>query len=285
MFDAATQLVKKTFTFAKIGKKAAESFKEKAQFTMADLQHATAKSVDDLIPMEKIVFLLEHHKILAPLSLHEEESRQVTYFMPCVLKNASPAELQQVRNSPDVAPLMFRYECGYMPLGVFSSLIIELVSQHRKRWILIEDKPCRNKIEFRVGEDFDTVTLISRPSFMEVVLFREPDPKRSTSSVCADVRTTLSAALEGVHADLKYHSTTKLQYAFECPSHPGKEHLCVLPEESGDTLLCLENQKRSDIIRMKNAKHQIWFHSKYKCTYLNSSDPFNLTLMPTLLKS
>ena len=53
-------------------------------------------------------------------------------FMPCILRKASPAENQEVRNSPDVAPLMFRYECGYIPLGAFSSLIIELVSQHRK---------------------------------------------------------------------------------------------------------------------------------------------------------
>ena len=256
--------MKETFIFENTGKKAAESFKEKAQFTMADLQHATAKSVDDLIPMEKIVVLLEHLKILAPLPFHGKESRQITYFMPCVLKNASPAELQEVRNSPDVAPLMFRYECGYMPLGVFSSLIIELVSQHCKRWTLIEDKPCRNKIEFHVGEDFDTVTLISRPSFMEVVLFRESDPKIFTSSVCADVRTNLFAALEGVLAST-HASTMKLQYAFECPRHLGKEHLCVLPEESGNTLLCLENRKRRAVIRM-NAKHRIWFHSKFKCT-------------------
>ena len=57
---------------------------------------------------------------------------------------------------------MIRYECGYMPLGIFSSLIIGLVSQNE-----------RNKIEFQVGDDGDSVTLISRPTYMEIVVFRE----------------------------------------------------------------------------------------------------------------
>ena len=247
-----------------------ETFKKKAQFTMADLQLATENSVNDLIPMEKIVVLLEHHKILAQLPLHGEESREITYFMPSVLKSATPDELLDIRNSPGVAPLMFRYKCGYMPLGVFSSLIIELVSQHRKEWTLIEDKPYRNKIEFHVGEDYDTITLISHPTFMEVVLFRESDPKTSTSSVCASVRATLTTALKGVHSDLKYHSTASIQCGFECPSHPGKDHLCVLEKQTYETLLCLENQR--DIIRMKDRKHRVWFHKVYAGNYSVSTN-------------
>ena len=217
---------------------------------MADLQQATENSVNDLIPMEKIVVLLEHHKILAPLPPLEEESREVTYFMPCVLKSAKRAELEDVRSSPDVAPLMFRYECGYMPLGVYSSLIIELVSQHYSDWTLVEANLCRNKIEFQVGENYDTVTLISRPTFMEVVMFRETENTRLTSSACADVCTTLTAALKEVHSDLKYHCAARFQCGLECPSHPGKEHLCVLPKETGNTLLCLQNLKKRSPIDM-----------------------------------
>ena len=245
-----------------------EAFKKKAQFTMADLRLATENSVNDLIPMEKIVVLLEHHKILTPLHL-QEESREITYFMPSVLKSATPDELLNICNSPGVAPLMFRYKCGYMPLGVFSSLIIELVSQHCKEWTLIEDKPYRNKIEFQVGEDYDIITLISRPTFMEVVLFRKSGPKTSTSSVCASVRATLTTALIGVHSDLKYHCTASIQCGFECPSHPGKDHLCVLEKPTYETLLCLENQR--DTIRMKD-KHRVWFHKVYAGNYSVSTN-------------
>ena len=260
-------MVKKTFTFENVEQQVVEVFKEKAQFTMADLQLATENSVNDLIPMLKIVVLLEHHKILAPLPLHGEESREITYFMPSVLKSATPAELLDVCSSPDVAPLMFRYECGYMPLGVFSSLIIELVSQHHNDWRLIEENPRRNKIEFLVGDDYDTVTLISHPTFMEVVLFRVLDPTRSMSLVCADIRTALTAALEGVHTDLKYHSTARFQCGFECPSHPGREHLCVLPKINGDTLLCLQNMKRRAPLRMKISKQQVWFKKVWEDSF------------------
>ena len=55
--------------------------------------------------------LMEHHKILATLPL-EDDSTEPTYFMPCVLKSATYAELREVHSSPDIAPLMIRYECG-----------------------------------------------------------------------------------------------------------------------------------------------------------------------------
>ena len=71
---------------------------------------------------------MEHHKILATLPL-EDDSTEPTYFMPCILKSATYAEFREVRISPDIAPPMIRYECGYIPLGIFSSLIIGLVSQ------------------------------------------------------------------------------------------------------------------------------------------------------------
>ena len=208
--------------------------------------------------MEKIVLLLEYHKILAPLPQHREAGNK-TYFMPCVLKSATPADLQKVHGSPHIAPLMIRYKCGYMPLGVFSSLIIELVSHHHN-WTLIEENPCRNKVEFLVGKEYDTVTLVSRPTFMEVVLFKKFTTTRPAFSICEEVRDTIKTALEDVHSYLKYHSTAEFQYGFECPSHPGKEHLCVLPEQAGNTLLCLLNHKSPVPLRMNYAKYRVWFH-------------------------
>ena len=138
-------MIKKTFTFKNVGRLAADDFKEKAQFTMADLQEATKDKRDALIPLEKMVGLMEHHKILATLPL-QDDSTEPTYFMPCVLKSATCAELQEVHSSPDIAPLMIRYECGYMPLGIFSSLIIGLVSQNENGWELVEEDLHRNKI-------------------------------------------------------------------------------------------------------------------------------------------
>ena len=99
VFDVATQLIKKTFTFKNVGRYAADIFREKAQFTMSDLQEAIKHNGDALIPLEKMVVLMEHHKILAALPFKDDSTEQ-TYFMPCVLKSATCAELQQVRSSP-----------------------------------------------------------------------------------------------------------------------------------------------------------------------------------------
>ena len=242
---------------------AVNNFKEKAQFTMADLQEAT-KNNNTLIPLEKMVGLMEHHKILAALPL-EDDSTEPTYFMPCVLKSATYVELQEIRSSPDIAPLMIRYECGYMPLGIFSSLIIGLVSRDENDWELVKEDLCRNKIEFQVGDDGDSVILISRPTFMEVVVFREPEPSKPTSLVCSDIRGTLESTLKDVHSYMKYNSSARFQYGFECPTHPGKEHLCVLKKLTSKRLFCLQNPKKHAVLPMKDIKHTVWFNQVHTC--------------------
>ena len=81
----ATWLIKKTFTFKNVGRYAADIFREKAQFSMSDLQEAVKHNGDALIPLEKMVALMEHHKILAALPI-KDDSTEPTYFMPCVLR-------------------------------------------------------------------------------------------------------------------------------------------------------------------------------------------------------
>ena len=257
-------MIKKTFTFKNVGRLVADNFKEKAQFTMADLQEATKNNRDALIPLEKMVGLMEHHKILAALPL-EDDSTKSTYFMPCVLKSATCAELQEVCSSPDIAPLMIRYECGYMPLGIFSSLIIGLVSQDENGWALVEEGFRRNKIEFQVGDDADSVTLISRPTFMKVVVLRESDPMIPTTLVCSDIRSTLESTLKGIHSYMKYSSSARFQYGFECPIHPGKEHLCVLKKVTSNRLFCLQNPKKHAVLPMKDMKQTVWFNQVCPC--------------------
>ncbi len=168
IFDAATQLGKKTFVFNKAGHRAATMFKNNAQFTITDLLEATKEDVEDSISMEMLITLFEHHNIIAPLSITRDR-KDFTYFMPSILRSATKDELQMVCISADVAPLVYRYKCGYLPLGVFSSLIIGLVSNTKLNWTFKEDSPCRNKIEFLVGKDLDTVTIISYATYITVV--------------------------------------------------------------------------------------------------------------------
>ena len=198
---------------------------------------------------------------MAALPVREGDSREPTYFMPSVLKSATPAELCEVNNYSEIAPLMFRYECGYMPLGVFSALIISLVSLNSDKWRLKEDNPCRNKIDFLVGEYLHTVTLISQPTFLIVVLQRISQLPTPTATLCHHIRNTLTAALKSVNASLNYNSA-KFKYAFECPScwtFFQKNHLCIVQGDAFNSMLCLKDRQKTNVILVTKQEHKIWF--------------------------
>ncbi len=272
IFDVATQLVKKTFIFQKVGHQAATMFKNKAQFTMADLREATKENVNDSISMELLITLFEHHNILAPLPITKDR-KEITYFMPSILRCATKDELEKVPISSDVAALMYRYKCGYLPLGVFSSLIIGLVSNTELNWTFKEDNsPCRNKIEFQVGKDYDTVTIISYATYIKVVLYRESHPTTPTSEVCAHIRNTITSMLTEVNCNLKYHNA-RLQYGFECTGHPPEKqsfwdsllkrsskaplHLCTLEDETSPKMKCVKDS--NTITPLIDSRQTIWF--------------------------
>ncbi len=273
IFDAATQLVKKTFVFSKAGHRAATAFKNKAQFTKADLLEATKEDVKDSISMEMLITLFEHHDILASLPITEDR-KEITYFMPSILRSATKDELQKVPVSIDVAALVYRYKCGYLPLGVFSSLIISLVSNTELNWTFKEDSPCRNKIEFLVGKDLDTVTILSYATYIKVVLYRESHPTTPTSVVCAHIRNTITSMLTQVNNNLKYHNA-RLQYGFECTDHPSEIqsfwnfllkrsdeiplHLCILEDDTSSKMKCLKDPNITNIIPLIDSRQTIWF--------------------------
>ena len=257
-------MIKKTFTFEKVGPSAAGNFKEKAQFTMSDLRRATKDYVDSLVSMEMIVSLFEYHKILGALPIMGD-AREPTYFMPIILKNATKSELENTRGSPCVAPLMCQYTYGFMPFGVFSALIIALVSEAQNNWTLKIDSPRRNKIEFLVGNDCDTVTLISHPTFVKIVLYRELHPNIPTSILCADIRSTLTTTLRDVNKTLRYLNA-KFEYGFECQSCQSyrvfsskKPHLCVLKDETSTKMFCLKDRTKTNIVPLTDERQKIWF--------------------------
>ncbi len=260
MFEAATQLVKKTFVFSNVGKAAAEKFKSKAQFTQLDLEKAADRITEDLIPIKNLIKLFQHHKIIAPLPVTEDRT-EVTYFMPSILRSATKDELSTISSSVEVAPIMYRYKSGYLPLGVFSSLIIAIICKQNPKWTLNEDDPCRNKIKFLVKNDYDTVTIINGVYFIKVVLFRACDPTTPTSVQCTHIRSTIYDMLMEVNKNLKY-TNARVQYGFECVHDLPNEssfHLCILENEKSTKIKCLEDRRITEYVPLNNAKQKIWF--------------------------
>ena len=262
VFDSATNLIKNTFTFDRVGQVVKEKFSEKAQFSLTDVKRATSGHTDTLIPLEKLVELLEYLGILTVIppapSSRSSSPQEPTYFMPCVLKSARASELTiHSCGESDPAPLMLHYDCGYVPVGMFPSMITNLVSQKWGGWKMMEKGICKNRVQFRVGEDCDTVTLISRPRYFEIAISRSKGFQTPTETLCSHVRRVIQSTLSTVTSRMNYHFSMGYKFGFECPTHRGREHLCVLAHEKARRMECLDEQETYPL----EAPHQVWFSS------------------------
>ena len=262
VFDSATNLIKNTFTFERVGQVVKEKFSKKAQFSLADVKRATSGHTDTLIPLEKLVELLEYLGILTVIpptpSSGVSSPQEPTYFMPCVLKSARASELMiHSCGESDPPPLMLRYDCGYVPVGMFPSMITNLVSQKVGGWKMMEKDIRKNRVQFRVGEDCDTVTLISRPRYFEIAISRSKGFQTPTESLCSHVRRVIQSTLSTVTSRMNYHFSMGYKFGFECPTHRGREHLCVLAHEKARRMECLDEQETYPL----ETSHQVWFSS------------------------
>ena len=255
IFDSVTKLAKETFTFSKVRRRATE-IKESGQFSQGDIEKAMLGSTS-LIPLDKLIKLLEHLNILTPVT--SKRAQGTVYFMPSILKSARNDELTVQTSSHDPAPLMLQSECGYVPMGIFTYMITSIVSQRLDGWEMIEDAIRKNKVEFYVGDDYNVVTLISRPLYIEVVVTRqESEHHTSTADLCAHVRSVIWSTLKRVTSHTYHQLDMKYKYCFECPKHPGRDHLCVLAKEGAKFMECLQNPKRKKPICLESM-HRVWF--------------------------
>ena len=277
VFDSATNLIKNTFTFDKVGQAVKERFREKAQFSLTDVVKAVSDCTDALIPLEKLVQLLEYLGILTIIPSMPSSGgtcpQDTTYFMPCVLKRARASELR-IRScgDSDPAPLMLRYDCGYVPVGMFPSMITNLVSHRLGGWAMITKDIRKNKVQFHVGEDCDTVTLISWPRFFEIIITRSEGFQTPTESLCSHVRRVIQSTLSTVTSRMNYHFSMGYKFGFECPTHSGRDHVCVLTHEKARRMMCFDGQKTYPL----KPHQQVWFSS----TECEGMSLLNISLCP-----
>ena len=257
LYDSATNLIKNVFTFDKVGKNASDKFRERARFSLKDVKKATKGHTDALIPLHKLVQLLEYLGVITIIDQSQGSNSRPTYFMPCVLKTATASELRvHSCGDSDPAPLMICYDCGYVPVGMFPSVITNLISQKLKGWKMLEECLRKNRVQFLVGEDYDTVTLISRPRYLEIVISRTERFQDSTESLCSHVRSVVQSTLSIATSRMNYHFSMGYKFGFECPTHPGRKHLCVLAREEHRKMECLQDER--EIIPLE-PQHKVWF--------------------------
>ena len=284
VYDSVTFLILGAMSFDSVGQARAEKFRKTGQFVMTDLVAATKKLSGDIIPPEKLVTLLEFLHMVATIvpvqdsvSLIEKE-KEVVYLMPCVLHTAGKEKLDAMLNDqfhPEyVAPLMIRYKCGFVPLGIFPALIASLIGN--KAFMVVEEDILKNKVQFYYGSLKILITFLCSPKFYAIVISKLPNVELPISEhelheECVALRKAVADSLEQVNSHMNYGFFLDYQFAFECPSHPGREHLCVVDGtfENSKFMMCLQNLKHKKPVKM-SSNHEIWFHKVFKSFILKT---------------
>ena len=240
VYDSVTFLILRAMSFGNVGQACSEKFRETGQFVLKDMVAAMSRvSGGDLIPPEKLIALLEFLHIIAPIpriqgSQSSTQEQEAVYMMPCILCTASKEKLDAIchdQSRPQcVAPLMIRYKCGFVPLGIFPALIASLISN--ESFSLVERGMMKNIVKFYHQPLKTLVSFLCYPRFYAIVISEFFVSEHEVNMECVAIRQQVMAALEQVGSHMNYGNFQDYQFTFECPSHPGKEHLCVVEEQS-----------------------------------------------------
>ena len=118
----------------------------------------------------------------------------------------------------------------------------------------------KKKVQFRYQPLKTLVSFLCCLRFYAIVLPELFVSEHELHKECAAIRQQVVAALEQVGSHMNYGNFVNYQFAFECPSHPGKEHLCVVDKKPEVTKLmdCLEHLDYRKPEKMESV-HTVWW--------------------------
>ena len=225
LYDKISELIVKTFTFEKAGKKSADLFNEMGIFSLDDFERIHRKS-DSTSAMKPTQFteLLKALHIAAPFEEGSNGDGERKLFFPCILGHASKAQEQIEISSLEISPLNVTFKCGYCPKGLGGALINFLMTNGTNfnfEWNLLTDQIFRDQVSFEVGP-LDTVILKILPTHLMLIYVPELDfPDRSTcciEDVCCDIREAVDTGIRKVIQALNFiPSEVEPSFTFLCP--------------------------------------------------------------------
>ena len=268
VYDSVTRLIIRVMSYDEVSHKDAEEFKKTGKFLLSHIIAVTSKIAGDYIPIHKLVALLEFLHILARVSAHHQTpslsptgEEEVTYIMPCVLKNATKDKLDSISKRPHVvSPIMVRFKCGFVPIGIFPAMIASLITN--KSFRLIQEGILKNVVQFRYGSRYTLLTFISHCTYYEVIISKFATAKIEPHVECAAIRKDVDTTLLTTCSRMNYGSFMDYQFAFDCPIHlaNNREHLCVVEhrEDIPEMMLCLDNHENPEPVELHD-EHKVWF--------------------------
>ena len=174
------------------------------------------------------------------------------YFMPCALKPAN-VEKEERDGSVSPAPLLICFECGYTPVGLFCCLVVYLLDQKTDQileWKLTGNDQYHNRITFQVGQYYDTVTLISRATYLEVWVQQEDTPL--LNDFCDKILSSLHKGLVTVTQSLHYTYKSRHMFGVPCTACTAVPHPVVI-EYHSEKAKCTNGN-----IMQLDEKHLYW---------------------------
>ena len=255
IFTAINSLVAESFTNSDELPHIAQSIRETGEMSEAVLNKIckTDKAGGKLLKIEQIIELLKYHNLIMKISSESEGSN---YFMPCLLhycddESMPLAELHVI----NPAPLFIHFSCGYVPMGFFTGLIIELASE----WML-ERKRYKNQVSFTTDpKSIARCTLTLHFNHVQV------QAHQVSNTVCIYIRQALLSAFEAMKKKFSYLEGIKLNLRLLCPviTDDTKQFASCLHKESPEKMWCSNPACSNNTTHDLLPQQKIWF-SSYK---------------------
>ena len=224
------------------------------------LMEKEKKKEDSPFGMRHVVELLIHYNIISQI---QKFDGSLAYFMPCLLlpDPSVGREKKQILQSINPAPLLILFSPGYVPLGLFSALIVRLSKVGS--WIVDPDeRRFKNKVQFVVDKCTCTsLVLMSHANRLELRI-DSPEPS-SLATLCPYVVNTIKGEIESLkscHTYFKFHCFL----GFYCPSklevESGTPHAAICWDElSPQYMTCNSEPKCEQSRNQLLDKHKVWF--------------------------
>ena len=218
-----------------------------------------AKSQDQSSPLnaQHLINLLKHYKLIKEVNQNDD----IFYFMPCLLQldNLTSSLSAGVVKDLDTPPLVIMFQGGFIPLGVFSSLVIELSS----KWKYDTKTLYRNHVDFNARSH--RVELRSCFTYLEIRITAYDKP----SFHCYQTRTFLKQCINNVLQSQRHTARIKVSEGVYCPGSFSCPSLHMCEYEDG-YLTCTAKERCREYINpfpLENYLFQIcWFEvHNYVC--------------------
>ena len=265
IFDVITDLIVSTFTFEHADPFVHEQFTKKGIFPL-DVFEKLAGSTE-FLPPSKLITLLQHLNIIALL---KKDGASPHYFMPCALAHSEGSTSIESSSTSHIPSLLVAFKSGYCPKGLFGALVVYLLQNKMKsklEWVLEQDKIYRDQICLSVGP-YDSFQLKVLPTYLSIEVYFSPGAsvrRLSLSSVCSEVRRSISSAIGEVSETLHCSRKAEFSFGFLCSekvdtdqsSHPA---IVNILDGQPCNLTCPLTHKRFDL----PDDYQVWFNEVCK---------------------